>query len=225
MACSHGNLEAVKIIVEDWGVDVSTAAVHSIGGLVAVDVRMTPLFLAGYNRHNKIVRYLTAKGAQLSSSTTLAVRTPPEHLRWNCGATPLHAAVRNSSIFSNHEGRVSTIRILLECGADPSALTQDDIPVWSTLYRDGIEITTLLVQWGLDLSQRCPKTGITLLHLWAGNRGYGNKDEILGVVKMILEKGADPQARDNNGLSVILMAAIGDCHFLNLLVMDYLLER
>jgi len=219
MACSSGHLKAVKQIVEGWGVNVSTVATHPIGGVTVSGV--TPLFVAALHCHTDVVRYLVGKGAQVSTRTALA-RMPDEHVGLYFGATPLHAAVRNYSFF-DHEERTSTIRFLLECGADPSVLTQGDVPIWSPWDSSGSEVITLLVRWGLDLGQRCPVSGITLLHLWAGNRRYENG--ALEVVKLLLEKGADPQARDNSGLSVILTAAIGDDRFPNLIILDYLLER
>lgn len=186
MTCSDGNLEAVKQIVKGWGVNVSKAAAHTIEGQIVDGV--TPLFVAALHCHIEIVRYLVGKGAQVSTRTTLA--TTPEYVGLYCGATPLHAAVRCHRYF-NPEGRALTIRFLLECGADPSALTQGKVPIWSPLDWSGNKIITLLVQWGLDVNQRCPDSGITLLHLWAGNRRY--EDGAWGVVKCFWRKVRTPK--------------------------------
>lgn len=215
MACKHGDLNAVKQIVEGWGIDVCTAAVHCA---VSPDRRMegvTPLFVAAVQSHSKIVQYLLEKGANVSSR----IRTTDKEIS---GATPLCAAI----ILTNpdNEERISIIRFLLESGADPSAVPDDGVPIWLCDSWRG-QITTLLVEWGLNLSQREPDSGSTVLHLWAGQFADIPEDKLLAVVQMLLKKGADLHTRYNYGFSVILAAANGDDKLPNLNVLDYLLER
>ncbi len=86
-------------------------------------------------------------------------------------------------------------------------------------------MATLLVEWGMDLNQREPDSGITILHFWAKLVAENpEEDESLGVVQMLLKKGGDLQARDYYGFSVILAAANGDDTLPNLPVLDYLLD-
>jgi len=224
MACQHGDLEAVKRIIEIWGVNVSTAAVtNTIWPYTRVE-GVTPLFVAAFYHHSKIVKYLIDKGADINSRTH---STDQEY----SGMTPLYAA----AVFSDESDqesqkieRISTVRLLLQSGADPSPLTDDGEPIW---FRQELpvslrsQIITLLVEWGMDLNQRGPDAGNTVLHSWAEVVLDNQENESLGIVQMLLEKGADLQARDSSGVSIILTAAIGDGDLPNLTVLDYLLEK
>lgn len=215
MACKYGDLEAVKLIVEGWGINVCTPAVHCA---VSPDRRLegvTPLFIAAMQFHSKIVRYLVEKGASVSSR----VQATDKGIS---GATSLLGAIYGNPD-SDCEEKISIIRFLLESGADPSALTDDGVPI--SLSDLNVQVTTLLVEWGIDLSQRDPDSGFTMLHLWAGSFTDSPEDRSLSVVKMLLNHGADLQARDNYGFSVILAAANGDDKLPQLNVLDYLLER
>ena len=69
MSCQYGDLEAVKRIIEIWGVNVSTAAVTcTIWSYTRVE-GVTPLFVAAFYHHSKIVKYLIEKGANVNSRT------------------------------------------------------------------------------------------------------------------------------------------------------------
>jgi len=214
MACLHGDLEAVKRIAEVWGEDLNALNVYRMSGTLVDNV--APLFVAASKSYSNIVRYLLANGAHVSSRTYAAKKE-------YCGLMPLHAAV----FFGGDHGdmQISTIRCLLEHGADPSALSNKGWPIWLSYTPDG-QIITLLVQWGLNLSQRSPERGLTPLHLWARQFNAQNEDMSLDVVKMLLGKGADVKARDYYGFSVILTAAHGNHKLLpNFPVLNFLLER
>lgn len=68
---------------------------------------------------------------------------------------------------------------------------------------------TLLIQWGLNLSQRSSVRGLTPLHKWARQFNAQDEDMSLDVVKMLLNYGSDIQAHDYYGFSVIVSAAEG----------------
>jgi len=232
MACCKGKIASVKRIVEFWKVDVNTAAVfYSSNGMVVEGV--TPLVVAAKYCHSSIVHYLLWKGANV------AIRTTDE------GYTPLHAAIIGSAFVpvgkKMKQRQISIIRCLLRAGADPSVLPFNEKPIWLD-KSCGPEILTLLIQSGMDLSQRCPITGSTVLHLWASH--YFDKyhrdssEKSLKVVQLLVKKGADIHAIDNNGFTPILSAAMDswDLSWIegpqpdenslpNLLVLDFLLEQ
>jgi len=213
MACLHGDLEAVKRI-EGWGVNLCKSNVHPILGTLVDNV--TPLFVAASKSYDNIVHYLLKNGAKVSSRTYATEKK-------YCGLMPLHAAV----LFGGDHGdmQISTIRCLLENDADPSVLSHDGVPMWLHGDTPDGQIITLLAQWGLNLSQRAPDRGLTPLHMWASQFNPQYEDMSLDVVEMLLEKGADIQARDHYGFSVILTAAQGNDKLPNFPVLNFLLER
>jgi len=219
MACLHGDLKAVKRIVQGWKVNLYKGNAIPMSGTLVHSV--SPLFVAASKSFTNIVRYLMENGFLVSSRTNAAEME-------YCGLNPLHAAVRFGGDHGdgNPSMQISTIRLLLENGADPSALPHDGVPMWLNVDTPDGQIITLLVQFGLNLSQRSPSPrGLTPLHIWAGEYNVQHEDMSLDVVKMLLERGSDIQARDYDGFSVILTAAQGNDNMPNFPVLNYLLER
>lgn len=62
----------------------------------------------------------------------------------------------------------------------------------------------------------------TLLHHLAGP---ANNTDDIKVVKLLLKKGADLLAQDNDGLRPVMMAAIGHNQVPNMHILKYLLQR
>lgn len=224
----------VKRIVEVWGADIqATVQEYSLrDDETTVFKGVTPLFIAALNKNTETVRYLVEKGADVS----VGASNNNEDC-WNFGMTPLHAAFfltyRISSKASDKQ--LKTIRCLVEAGADPSALSSKGIPVWmigwTELYQNQPDFInsgyccpkaiTLLIQLGMNFTQRCSILGRTLLHHMTGP---ANTDDV-EVVKLLLEKGADILARDNDGLTPIMVAAIGNNQVPNMRILKYLLMR
>jgi len=220
MACSHGDLEAVKRIVERWGINVCKANIHPIMGIAVEEV--TPLFLAASKWYRDIVRYLLQKGANVSAKTN---SEDHENGRRYSGLTPLHAAMRLGGNHGNQDSsmQISTIRCLLE--ANPSAFPRNGVPIWLKGDTEG-EVVALLTRSVLSLEHRSV-SGFTPLHRWASGFDTQHTNTSLHVAKMLnlLRKGGDLQARDLNDCTVILSAAIGNNQIPNLPVLDILLER
>ena len=91
-----------------------------------------------------------------------------------------------------------------------------------------------LINHDMRLDQRNPDDGSTVLHHWAGNplgvllEERTEEESPLVVVKLLVEKGADPMALDNCGFTPIMIAAR---EFLprtsreNFAIFDFLLEN
>jgi len=237
LACQHGELDSVKHIVESWGVDVCASAAFysnpSEKSQLTIEVA-TPLFIAALYGHVKIVRYLTEKGAKVSARTFHM--DSPFH-----GLTPLYGAVfdwkanlpnARPTLLELPEERSEIVRILLEYKADPNAdcySSSDGEPMWMERMC-GIDATTTLVNHGLDLKRCNRRTGVTLLHYWASCPHDFTEEDSLTIIKLLVEKGANVLARDNDGFTPLLRAAYGSndnggLQTLNLSILDFLLER
>jgi len=179
VACQYGELETVKIIVEDWGANVEATGVYyrdpkQVLTTEKID-RAGPLFVAASCGHFDIVRYLVELGADVTA-TTISNSKPQYH-----GLTPFLGAFfahfDSKSIAAGfHKKLTDIVMILLEAGADPSASPFDGTPIWS-LYGCRVEpdLITALINHGLDLNQRftsptpsdCARN-ITILHFFTG---------------------------------------------------------
>lgn len=233
LACHYGDLEAVMRIVDIWAVDVQKTAKYYTDpsnylhrGFDSKIDKATPMFVAALNGHSKIVRYLIEKGADVSSEISFGANMIYD------GLTPLQGTVckllyYQKLLSGTKEDRNKIVQLLLECGADPSALPSNSkIPIWMRELCSA-DITTRLINHGMNLNQRNPETGETVLHHWASlPKGITEKDSLV-VVKLLLEKDANLVIiQDNSGLTPILRAANGRggvCPNLN--VLNFLLER
>ncbi len=85
LACEEGHYDSVQRIVQDWHVDVNTAANYNYLESEKI-IQATPLFVAALRGHVMIVRFLINQGADVSATTSS--QENPE-----CdGLTPLHGA-------------------------------------------------------------------------------------------------------------------------------------
>jgi len=241
LACSYGDLEAVKRIVEYWEVSVEATAVYCIKPMADLDepewmcehfADASPLFVAACNGHLDIVRYLVEKEADVNATTKKSTNQA------DGGLTPLHGAflrsfcVKGISKTTRRPKKINEIVIfLLESGADPNILPLDRSPIW-TYESCGVEATIALINHGLDLNQCCrdfPRApNSTIIHDWAG-RNNQEEDSIV-IVKLLVEKGVNLLAKDDEGFTPLLRAAYGNRGYLgghgpNLKVLDFLLER
>jgi len=225
LACWYGDLNRVKHIIENWGVNFQAAGVYydafpCAGKFICRRIESaTPLFVAAFNGHLDIVKYLVGLGADLSSKTSA------EKYWYHDGLAPLHGAMQHQSL---HPESFAIIRFLLESGADPSALPSPGRPIWMVPHCTGIDATTALIQHGLDLKQR-NEFGQTILHHWANHALFLNSWDWdtsslragLAVVELLVNSGADLMVRDKRGFTPLLLAA-SKCSFV---VVDFLATK
>lgn len=216
IACHDGDPSAVKLIVEVWGADVNKAGVFYSGDDAIEGA--SPLFVAASQRHEDIVLYLCAKGADISARTTDASDEEYE------GMTILQAAVHfpRLSVENYTCARQSSIvNFLVERGADPSAVSANGYPTW--FYGlSKLQCTIQLIELGMDLSHRCPHFNRTALHYWASSSNLSS----VHVVQLLLTKGLRLNSVDYHGLTPLLLAAIGNVtHFPNRSILKYLLPN
>jgi len=82
-----------------------------------------------------------------------------------------------------------------------------------------------LIDHGMDLTLRSHSRGTTVLHHWASLPPDFTEENSLAIVRLLLRKRADVMARDDYGLTPILIAAGACSERPNLTVLDFLLKR
>ena len=111
-----------------------------------------------------LVRKLVKAGANVNARQTKEPRDGNRNQQNRIGATPFLLAAKSAD--------VPLMRVLLECGADPSIKTNNNT-------------TPLMVAAGVGI--------------WAPGENPGTHEEALAAVKLILEREADVNAIDDNG--------------------------
>jgi ankyrin repeat protein len=125
------------------------------------------------------IRLLIAQGAKVNATSGLTGRTP-------------------LLIAAGRPGAARIVRLLLEKGADAKARDRQGLTtVIRAAYDGDLETMKLLLGRGVDVNAR--GGGFTAL-IWAVNRN----DEAL--VDLLLKHGADGNAQDDDGLSVLVNA-------------------
>jgi len=224
LACHCNELDSVKHIVENWGVDVNQAAAyyfHPFKEVLRDDLKIekaSPLFVAASMGHLGIVRYLVDHGADVSAKTSNETNADYDRL------SPLYGAVLELVKSSPQdwdkelENRSAIVRLLLESGADPSIDTvrpSDGRPMWKHSSCDIDAIISALIEQGMNVNHRYPNLDeISLLN-------YCIEWESLAVVEFLVDRGADLHIQDSLGLTPIIRAAV--CHQWD--VVDFFLGR
>lgn len=127
------------------------------------------------------------------------------------GKTALHTAVRN--------GNVEAVKFLLQNGADPSRLDNDDsTPLHLALFKEHVDVLSILIKSDATLLDTQDSKQRTLL--W-----HASRKGMTEMVKFLLESGADPNVVSIDGMAAF-NAAIYHGHinvtkvYLNLLGVD-----
>jgi ankyrin repeat protein len=128
------------------------------------------------------------------------------HARNRRGAQPLHYAAD-----ANHwepKAQAETIAYLVSVGADPNALDKSGVaPLHRAVRTRSLAAVRALLNGGANARAR-NKSGSTPLHLAVQATGRGGsgsehvREQQVGIIKLLLERGASPADKDGRGKRV-----------------------
>lgn len=128
------------------------------------------------------------------------------------GETPLHR-LGDSLVPAGPATLMATL--LLDRGADPNARNWDDVtPLHQAVRRRNLAVVEVLLARGADANARDKIRGSTPLRRAVSATGAsgtrGTADLMVPLTRLLLEHGADPDARDKRGISVRASARAPD---------------
>ncbi|KAK2811327.1 hypothetical protein FQN50_002203 [Emmonsiellopsis sp. PD_5] len=159
--------------------------------------KVSPLIAAAVAGSEEVVELLLRRGATVDFA---------DKLKWT------------AVFFASKEGSApAVVRLLLRHGADPNRLNSEGTSPLQLAARnaggDAVEIVKLLLEAGADVNFQDGEWGRTPLM----NAVVHSRDE--DVVRLLLEKGGDPQIKDSGDSTALDYAALGGhFNFVKLLV-------
>ena len=98
------------------------------------------------------------------------------------------------------KGNIEAIKKHIAAGTDVNAMAYGSTPLH---YSNNREVAELLISSGAKIDLSADRKGRKILHLWA-KYPYGKKD----MIELLIEKGADLNAKDNEGYTPLDMALL-----------------
>ena len=149
----------------------------------------TPLHLASYRQHLKLVQVLLDHGANITAEDTN-------------GRNPLHRVIEGH--FKSGDG-VSIVRLLLGRGVNVNTGDKHHItPLHSASYRQHLKSVRVLLDLGANLSAEDNEGRTPLHHVLEGP--FVSEDGV-GIVQLLVKRGADVNTPDNNQITPLHIAS------------------
>jgi ankyrin repeat protein len=186
IASASGNPDAVYVLIQRGA--NPNAAEKTYG--------QTPLMFAAANNEADVIAVLAGKGADVAAATKVRTSSTSEPMG---GLTALHYAVR--------QGNVGAVDALLDRGADINQVSGDDTtPLMLATITGQFDLAMHLLERGADATIATAAGGTPLYRVidlqWAPRSPYPQppaarqqKTSYLDLMKTLLDRGADPNAR------------------------------
>ena len=186
IASSSGNPDVVQVLVERGA--NPNAAEKAYG--------QTPLMFAAANNEADVIAVLVEKGADVAAATKVRTSSTSDPMG---GLAALHYAVR--------QGNVEAVDALLDRGADINQMSADaTTPLMLATINGQFDLAMHLLERGADATIATASGGTPLYRVvdlqWAPKSLYPQppaarqqKTSYLALMKALLDRGADPNAR------------------------------
>lgn len=189
-ASRTGNPEVIKLLL-DHGADVN--AKDTLRGTTAA-------MWAAEQDHPEVIRLLVAKGADLSVRSV--VNEPKKRYGVNYKGTEFHSGGLTALVLAARQGAVSSVEALVTAKADVNQATGDGSTAMIVAIQNGhYDVARYLLDHGADPNLANEK-GWNPLYLAVKHRNIEtgtipvpNADQALEFIKLLLDKGANPNLR------------------------------
>ena len=209
-ACAYGHLAIVRHLVEVRKEDINQRSRIHVRRLILDN--STALHVAVVAYRIDIVRYLTSKSQTNIDATTGSMNS--RHVAG--GSTALHLAITN--LYG--EAQTKIVRCLLDHGADWTIKDNAGKQCWE--LTENYNLTKLLVHYGVGLDSTHNSTSSNIAHKWANSLDQRGACEIIEIATA---KGAHIDEPNANGLTPIMIAAIGEQERPNIEAFEQLLNQ
>jgi len=181
IAAYHGNIGVVKVLCEEYGVDINCSTSETLEGPTR-QKGLTPLYWAAVNGQTELVQKLIdITGVNTSCSDD--------------GDMALHVA--------SMSGHIELVILLLEHQADVNASNHTDgvTPLYVAARNGHTEVVKLLVDHNADVNASRHTDGATSLYVAAQN---GHTE----VVRLLVDHNADVNASRHTGVTPLHVATL-----------------
>lgn len=213
IACKNGQLQEVRHLVEQCGADVNQPGqlMWEEGYEQALALPLHTAVIAG---HLDVVQYLVEDcKAQINMKSKSNVML--KHFFIDKGLTPLHVAV----ISLADQVQKDVIRCLAKNGADLSANDSNGNSCWALTF--DVDVIKLLIELGMDIHETTNELLETIVEAWA----CSPDPSAIEVMQLLLDKGADFHKENCEGLTPLMVAAIGASCQQNWPVFEFILTQ